>query len=188
MNAPQTLQGYLRCRRVDEAGSNLYFLFFTLLLLKMRAARKGNRWASGSGMSNGEPVRVGEMEEAVTSVVPGVSAGPGSWGQRGAWGHRHYGALRRAARRRAARRWVWSERWGAWYWNYTSGGGATGASGAGIAGSSPITGAVSGAPVTTVAVVGCARTDSSQGQGVAIAAATPGVAAARIASTLAANR
>ena len=70
----------------------------------------------------------------------------------------------------------------------TSGGGATGTSGAGIAGSSPITGAVSGAPVTTVAVVGCARTDSSQGQGVAIAAATPGVAAARIASTLAANR
>ena len=61
---------------------------------------------------------MGEMEEAVTSVVPGVSAGPGSWGQRGAWGHRHCGALRRAARRRAARRWVWSERWGAWYWNY----------------------------------------------------------------------
>ena len=70
----------------------------------------------------------------------------------------------------------------------TSGGGATGTSGAGIAGSSPITGAVSGAPETTVAVVGCARKDSSQCLGVAIAAATKGVAAARIASTLAANR
>ena len=70
----------------------------------------------------------------------------------------------------------------------TSGGAATGTSGAGIAGSSPITGAVSGAPVTTVAVVGCARTDSSQGQGIAIGAAPKGSAAARIASTLAANR
>ena len=40
-----------------------------------------------------------------------------AWGQRGPGVQRQALADRRAARRCVARRWVWSEDWGAWYWN-----------------------------------------------------------------------
>ena len=59
-------------------------------------------------------------------------------------------------------------------------------SGTCVAGSSPITGAVSGAPVTTATVAGGARAETPYG--VALRAATTEFASPRVAGTLAARR